>query len=126
LNQHNIICASQAGLITLEEAKQLALDAFKEAKQTPGYFLSDREAEIVKRAVIASFIPEIHSKSTYIYPQAIKILKQLSNMTMMDGSGNKRYILIALSNWEPNAFNLAKEDLLRQGLSAFDDIMIFG
>ena len=101
-----ILCAYQAGRITDEEARELAFETFDKLKEE-GHFVSDREADIVKSALTLMFTPEISAACNKELHDGTKLLEMMASQK--DEQGKKKYLIIALSNWDRHSAAIVKE-----------------
>lgn len=119
-----VISACQAGLINPSQALELAMAKFDELDKAGNYFLSNREKEVVRKALDATFTPAVHSASVYTYPKGLNLVKRISEIK--DENGNRKFKQYILSNWEPESFEIVKNNLLQDYLDCFEDIICSG
>ena len=118
-----LLSAYQAGKYTTEDAKKLALEAFEQLK-SENHFSCPREEVLIERALGLMFNPELYAqKMIKPYPDALALLKELYDLE--DVNGNKRYVLIAVSNWDKDSSILVRERFAEE-MSCFDDFVISG
>lgn len=117
-----LLCLYQAGRITPQEALKKAMQSHETLIKS-GYFVSNREAEVIKKALRAMFTPEIQDKTINPLDDGITLLKELAALKNKDCA--KKYTLIALSNWDPHSFALLKKRY-PEVFALFDDIIISG
>lgn len=101
-----ILSAYQAGRITDEEARELAFETFDKLKEE-GRFASVREADIVKSALTLMFTPEMSAACNKELHDGTKLLEMMANEK--DEQGNKKYLIIGLSNWDRHSAAIVKE-----------------
>jgi FMN phosphatase YigB (HAD superfamily) len=111
-----LLNAYQTGRVSHVEALRLAIESHEECKKQ-GYFVSEREADIVRRALIAMFDPAIHAKFSYPIEEGIKLLRELK--------AQNKFLLIGLTNWDGASFDII-QDAYRDCFELFDDIVVSG
>ncbi len=103
-----VICAYQAGRITSEEGRKKCLDVVDAlSKAEPSYFVSKREEDMVRNAILATFTPDVHSKLTYVLDSGLELLKRVINEK--DENGNEKFIPVAFTNWDKESIVRVKE-----------------
>ncbi len=112
----------QSGKISAANARALIQTTMKKLRHEE-FFHNETEAIIIERAALATFTPETFARGQAIIPESAALLKELSEL--IDERGNKRFKLIALSNWDKESFSLFKE-LHADVFSCFDMIHISG
>ena len=117
-----LLTAYQAGRISSHEALFKAMEAFK-TMNTEGYFVSEREAELVRLGIEIMFTPEEALRTYYSLEKGIKLLQELASLK--DENGERKYLLIGLSNWDKESFPLVR-DRFEKDFALFDDIIISG
>ena len=87
-----------------------------------GFFVSERERELMRRAVEVSFNPDILAAHTYTIEEGIALLKECKDARDENGSP---HTFIVLSNWDPLAFTLFFERNLEL-FEFFEAIIVSG
>ncbi len=111
-----ILNTYQTGRVSPKEALSLALKTY-ERLNDEGYFVSEREADLTRRALIAMFDPVIHAKFSYPIKEGIKLLKELK--------AQNKYLLLGLTNWDGHSFEIVQQTY-PEALEAFDEIFVSG
>ena len=117
-----LLTAYQAGRISSEDALALARASFERMK-AQSHFVSDREAELVSKGISIMFDPKLPVSTYYSIKDGIQVLKELA--ALKDENGNRKYLLIGLSNWDKESFPLVKERF-KDEFALFDDCVISG
>lgn len=87
-----------------------------------GYFISNREKDLLKETIAALFDPEVFAEHTQPIKAGLKLLGQCASHT--DETGQP-HTLIVLSNWDPHSFDLVHE-IHQDIFDHFDHIVISG
>ncbi len=103
-----IISAYQAGHISPATALELAFKILKELKEN-GYFVSDREAHLTEHAIRLIFTPAVNAAMNKELSDGIKLLNELAGQK--DEKGDKKFILVALSNVDKQSARILEERL---------------
>ena len=110
------ICAYQAGRHTSNNLRAMATETC-DRLHGEGFFISNREEEIIRNVIERMFTPAFQAQFNYTYPRAIELLKQVAE------SGLCR--IEALSNWDRESFEYVRLNFPKE-CSYFDDIVLSG
>ena len=110
-----ILTMYQSGKISSCEALKKALDAFNKLKNEQ-FFVSDREAELVRRALLVIVTPVCYADT---------IVALSSGRSLLYDLAHNNYLIIAVSNWDKESFQLVKERFKNE-FALFDDCIISG
>ena len=116
------LCAYQAGRIKSEEIRTQALSLCDRLNKEK-FFVSIREYSLMRSFLESMFTPQVHAQATAVLPGGIEILKEVATLKNPDNS--KKYILVALSNWDRESFEYVAQQF-KEELSCFDVILVSG
>ncbi len=101
-----LVCAYQSGSITNEDALCLVSQTCDELCEK-SYFISARQADVVRRACTLVFTPEYAAGCVYELRGGVRLLQELA--CEKDEQGNKKYLIVALSNWDKHSAAIIKK-----------------
>lgn len=114
------MCSWLAGTLSPEKLIEQIINKIDELEKN-SYFISLREKKLVTDILTNMFAPQSLIDCTSIIPQALKLIRKLSNY--------KEHQLYILSNWDPTSFELLKKRPDIQNLFKFfkkENIFISG
>lgn len=117
----HLLCGYQSGQFTAQEIRDLIGSKIESLREN--FFSSENEEVLLQTSVSTAFNPERFAPSETPREEVVQLLQEVALIT--NGSHNKLFINVALSNWDPESFALIKA--LRAELFAhFDHFFISG